>query len=964
MVKKIFLEKVINNIDLTLPISLQELDTINFGLDYKLFDYQQNAINNTIKLLYFYFNGSKKGKTTELLNEYKRAGLDEENESSFNITRDNDNFSFMSQYYPIYENRYIEFKNIINRAGFWMATGSGKTIIMIKLVEILFKMAKMGYIPEKDILILAPKDTILEQIKEHINIFNRGNEIKIDLRDLREFEKEKQQQLNLFSNKNKITIFYYRADNIREENKDVLIDYKTYLNGGNWYLILDEAHKGDNEFSKQQQYYNVFTQNGFLFNFSATFVDELDIATTIYNFNLERFLSSGYGKHIKLTNQEFRSFRKNRDLEFDDIERQKIVLKSLITYAAIKKSKTKIEEFDKQLFHNPLMITVANSVNTMDADLKIFFQEISKIAQGQGDIDEVKTELIVDFRNNPQYYFNYGEEINSTFFDIINSITKEDIVRYVFNAETYGTIEIITISNNSKEIAFKLTTSSKPFALLVASDAVKWTDNILSGYSHSKDIISESFFENINDNRNSINILMGSRIFVEGWDSNRPNVINFINLGVGDAQKLVLQTIGRGVRINPYNKERKRIENLIYKNEHIDDIIRYAQPVQSLYIFSTNKAIINDIMLNLDKNNTDDIWVQIRGIVKNSKVNQKLLKPVIESDGTPIRKKYKISEKDYEEILNYLTPINAKIALIDNGISINTLNKIKYEKDALFKFSNIDSKDTEINNLLKINKFLTNKNQILKKFDLIQNEDIQSYRKIQIKNIPTEELNKLETQIKNAINNKNYSVDDLVKELQNKRISTEEFLTKQNIAQNSDITYPKLDTKLSRVIQEHYYNPMLVAKKEYKDLFRNIIKEDSEIDFINKLVEYISKQSNCLKEYDWWYFSKLVENVDNIKIPYYNSKEEVTSQFYPDFIFWLKKDKTYYIKFVDPKGIEHPQNAVDKILSFEEIFNEKKSYNDLNVICQLYYYNQNEPVELMNNIGKYWTNNFDNIFKS
>jgi hypothetical protein len=117
-------------------------------------------------------------------------------------------------------------------------------------------------------------------------------------------------------------------------------------------------------------------------------------------------------------------------------------------------------------------------------------------------------------------------------------------------------------------------------------------------------------------------------------------------------------------------------------------------------------------MLNLDKNNTDDIWVQIRGIVKKSKVNQKLLKPVIESDGTPIRKKYKISEKDYEEILNYLTPINAKIALIDNGISINTLNKIKYEKDALFKFSNIDSKDTEINNLLKINKFKT-KHQVI-----------------------------------------------------------------------------------------------------------------------------------------------------------------------------------------------------------------------------------------------------------
>jgi type III restriction enzyme len=26
---------------------------------------------------------------------------------------------------------------------------------------------------------------------------------------------------------------------------------------------------------------------------------------------------------------------------------------------------------------------------------------------------------------------------------------------------------------------------------------------------------------------------MGSRSFYEGWDSNRPNVANFINIGVG-----------------------------------------------------------------------------------------------------------------------------------------------------------------------------------------------------------------------------------------------------------------------------------------------------------------------------------------------------------------------------------------------------------------------------------------------
>ena len=50
---------------------------------------------------------------------------------------------------------------------------------------------------------------------------------------------------------------------------------------------------------------------------------------------------------------------------------------------------------------------------------------------------------------------------------------------------------------------------------------------------------------------------MGSRSFYEGWDSNRPNIINFINIGGRDAKKYVLQAIGRGVRIEPYKGKRK-----------------------------------------------------------------------------------------------------------------------------------------------------------------------------------------------------------------------------------------------------------------------------------------------------------------------------------------------------------------------------------------------------------------------
>ncbi len=57
-------------------------------------------------------------------------------------------------------------------------------------------------------------------------------------------------------------------------------------------------------------------------------------------------------------------------------------------------------------------------------------------------------------------------------------------------------------------------------------------------------------------------------------------------------------------------------------------------------------------------------------------------------------------------------------------------------------------------------------------------------------------------------------------------------------------------------------------------------------------------------KYDWWCFSKIDESLDQVSIPYYDTKEQKYRDFFPDFIFWLKKNDMYFIKFIDPKGSE------------------------------------------------------------
>ena len=45
-------------------------------------------------------------------------------------------------------------------------------------------------------------------------------------------------------------------------------------------------------------------------------------------------------------------------------------------------------------------------------------------------------------------------------------------------------------------------------------------------------IDDSNYFSEINNESSTYTMLLGSRMFIEGWDSNRPNIIHFIGLGM------------------------------------------------------------------------------------------------------------------------------------------------------------------------------------------------------------------------------------------------------------------------------------------------------------------------------------------------------------------------------------------------------------------------------------------------
>jgi hypothetical protein len=958
----------------------QNLDTKSYSNKWDLFDFQEKAIKNAISVLDLYYNKLDKSKES-LYQKYIEYGLNETLvENEINIPKDNDNFELLDKYLES-NNEFINLKEFINRMSFWMATGSGKTLIIIKLIEVLFLLIKKKLIPKKDFLILAPKDGILNQIKEHVEEFNKMGDLKIQLNDLRNFEKIKNNGRSFFDHQY-IQVFYYRADNIRDYNVKEFLSYKTIYNKGNWYLFVDEAHKGDESDSIRQQYYKILSSNGFMFNFSATFTEHLDKAATCYNLQLSKYITRGYGKHLKLSTSTFSKFDKEK---INNKDRKKIILESLIIFTVLKKYREKIKEIDSHLYHEPLLTTLTNEVNTSNAELKVFFRELATIAKGDYDdsiIEEIKNDLRKEFNDNRNFYYE-DEGLDINFIKEINTVTQNDILKYVFNANEPGSIEVTGIEGNSKELAFSLTSSDKDFACIVIGDVSKWKNDELENYYYSKDILKESYLNNIEDEESNINILLGSRVFAEGWDTNRLNIVNYINIGMSSKnQKYILQTLGRGLRIEPIRNQRRRLKYIDHNLKNREGLQNIDQkklnvPLETLFIFSTNREAIDTIIQRLESEK--DEYINIPGIQKNDEFKkQNNLIPIFRDSEEKIKEPYLISKKDYIKLKIY---IEKKLKLIP----IYTYNKVTFkdilysqileyenvEENPKFKDSGNDSDLPMIELLKDISIYLNKQEKEFWKFK-IQEDEIVHYNKISA-NLAEKEIEKIKEEITESLQAKE---DFLTEKKESRGNKTTLKYIKKSMMKDIEIIFEdhKDNNKKSENIKinsgflNHYYNPIIYTSEDnIKRYFKNIITVESEINFLKKLNEELKKENHIFNDYDWWGFSKLQENLDDIYIPYFENKDNKGyRKFYPDFIFWLKKNNKYKIVFVDPKSSEMGIYLTkQKIKGYKKhLENIEGEFKGNKITIKLWLFNPDKPSEELYGKDKsYWSNDFDEMFR-
>ena len=965
-----------------------------------LYDYQRDALENAARALYrFYGEGEKpwrRGESPRANRDRKRRfvqsvymeptirrfGIEEyETEADRRNLRRNPVFKILSEYMDP-QGDAIYYYQLINRMCFWMATGSGKTLVMVKIIEYLRHLKERQQIPSHNILVLAPSEHLIKQIRLTIEEFNEEG-LNIDLVPLREFGKVRQARLGDVE-----TVYYHRSDNLSDVQKDALTDYHLYENGGKWFVLLDEAHKGGKDDSKRQAYYALMAREGFLFNFSATFTDDEDIVTTVKKYNLQEFIQNGHGKNIYLNESEYRAF-KNRDREVGGEKKKQIVLKSLITLAHASRQVARLRQDagNDEIYHLPLMLTLVNSVNTSieddSNDLWVFFQVLRQIAEGG--IDEMlfnaaRDELLQDW-GGAQLLFGGGGKVDETLIggdrDAVASMTVEDLREKVFLSRHRGRLQIIRGKESNKELAFQLVNADRPFAMFRIGDTSRWRNEFLVGFEETTALQEQGFFDSLETS--DITILMGSRAFFESWDSKRPNIINFINIGGSDAKKFVVQAVGRGVRIEPLPNERRRLGSLPPQAQSVlQDCVGKVGPLETLFLFATNRAAINSVLDGMDAERGSG-YERVTGFkrAKRPKVNgnpMPLLVPEYQQEaGKRVKAKFTLGENTLARFRRWLDNTPDSVFVVRDGLTPQQINSLREEAKEGDNFRINQDKEYDSLPFLqeRLLSHLSVNAQTAKGMRALNeqegHEDIVHFREVRA-NLESYQLNDLKKTIKRVVQGgvSEEERKELAIQYANQEISWDEFSDKTSGQFESEAeSIPGLKIKH---VAAHYYLPMVIGETGMADFIKHIVKVKSEVDFLNALDEWLRGEGNK-PQWDAWMFSKIDESLDKVHIPYFDEKVNEYRRFLPDFVFWMCKGDQYQIVFVDPKGVAHA-SSYRKIDGYEALFEKQGQCREFstrfplakNVKVKLLLFNPDPDQSPSRKYARYWRDRPEAIF--
>ncbi|MXZ16707.1 MAG: DEAD/DEAH box helicase [Rhodothermaceae bacterium] len=435
----------------------------------------------------------------------------------------------------------------LNKLAFWMATGSGKTLLMhVNILQYWEALSRHGRLNELNrTLLLTPNEGLSRQ---HLQEFDWAG-IDAEL-----FDKNGR---GLFSG---LSVEILEVTRLRDEMGDKTVAVEAFE--GNNLVLVDEGHRGasSGKGGAWMGYRNALCERGFSFEYSATFgqaikrnpeLTNLYAKSTLFDYSYRHFYADGYGKDYQILNLDWHTHHDH--LEF-------YLVACLLTFFQQQRLYRKQEELFRPFnIEDPLLIFVGGRVTATlakrDASdiieiLQFLDRYVTDRTQSIKYIDRVLNEGLIAWD---------GTNIFSNRFPYLNTCGLsaaqifDETLGTIFNAPGGGEMYIENLKGVAGEVALRIGIESEAFGVINVGDDAKLVRLCGEhGLNTGEREFGESLFHELNQPHSKINILIGSKKFTEGWNSWRVSTMGLMNVGKGEGAQII-QLFGRGVRLKGYN---------------------------------------------------------------------------------------------------------------------------------------------------------------------------------------------------------------------------------------------------------------------------------------------------------------------------------------------------------------------------------------------------------------------------
>ncbi|WP_022851103.1 DEAD/DEAH box helicase family protein [Limisalsivibrio acetivorans] len=811
----------------------------------------------------------------------------------------------------------------------WNATGSGKTLLMhLNIFQLKHYIEKSGISKQYNkTILLTPNPGLSKQHLEELEISGiDGDFFNID--GTAQYNTDNVEIIDIYklkdsSGKNTVAVSAFNSNNI---------------------VFVDEGHRGASG-TVWKDMRDQLSEEGFAFEYSATFGQAVGsnaklskeyAKNILFDYSYKYFYNDGFGKDYSILNLPETENNENY---------HKYMTAGLISFYQQLKyyedNKDKLAVFN---IEKPLWVFIGRTVKSLTKDLSsdvekivLFIDEfikdakktkeyISLILDGKlGLLDKLGRDI---FSNK----FTYLMNLKMSADDIFNDLNK-----VLFNSSSGAQLHVDYLKGSEGELALRVG-DNEPFGVINVGESKKLADLLSKNVDVFEKDFSDSLFEGINDRGSTINLLIGSKKFSEGWNSWRVSTMGLLNVGKSEGSEII-QLFGRGVRLKGHEMSLKRSKELVGIDR--PDFINIAE---TLNIFGVKADYMETFKKYLEeeglpvKDNVFEIDIPVRNTLGDKKLRIPKIpsglhfktnapKPTLRLDptlfyGRPVEvNMYAQLQSIHSKGAAYIGDgirhneesfKEMHLAFMDFEQIYNELQMFKNER-AWFNLNMPREAVREILNLDKWYIIKIPKDQM--KFSSF--EQVKLWEEIAVK-LLKKYIERFYNRYKSGWENEHRRIEVLDGNDSN-------FIVEYSVLMDSSMTSlkAKLDDIVSSIDNNkfddivfsdkihafmfdwHLYQPLMYLKDNNVKIVPQSLVE-SEKTFVSDLKEYCENAEDKREIY-------LLRNLTKSKGIGFNID---TGTFFPDFILWIVDGETQHIKFIDPKGLRNLSGINDPKIRF------------------------------------------------